>query len=72
MALPGFLDDFKKTSLLYFLYLYERVKKPFVCQVNIAEKLFDAVTQAGFDISLDDFDVRFLKPFFDFRNALCS
>jgi hypothetical protein len=52
-------------DLFVILFIFIRKgEKPFVCQVNIAEKLFDAVTQAGFDISLDDFDVRFPKTIF--------
>ncbi len=47
---------------------------PHACSVSIKEKLFDAVNKAGFNVGIDDFDVRVINDSsYDFAiNLLCD
>lgn len=64
----GFFNDID-----IFVFI-RKVEDPYVYSVSIKEKLFDAVIKAGFDVAIDDFDVRVINdsPYDFVINLLCD
>lgn len=57
------------------IFIFTRAhENPYACSVSIKEKLFSYVTEAGFNIVIDDFDVRVINdaPYDFVIDLLCD
>lgn len=62
---------FNDIDIFIFIRAHEN---PYACSVSIKEKLFSCVTEAGFSIAIDDFDVRIINdaPYDFVIDLLCD